>query len=258
MSHRRTGFLVFYAAALFLWGGGAVAHGWEERGLCPFDSGNCVRRGLVAASPLPRGLQIAWWDDHGARQEWQVTEEVLKEHVVCPDGEACTMERLRSTCYLQCVVGAPMLEAFDPRSRRLYFSLPVYDRRAVMLAADLQAHRLIRVLEDTSNGEWVFRQTQVSPAGRYLAYLVTSHGSACADFGVLRVFDLQRKAHVRLPSQAERWKVVNEKGIVTSDDALQWESDAVVVVERSEWTVQSCNEEWKRERRLVRVHLPQA
>src|SRR2546425_12505611 len=75
----------------------------------------------------------------------------------------------------------------------------------------------------------------------------------------------RRPSRVRLAAQGSRPTFesgsvsagrVNEKGIVTSDDALQWESDAAVVVERSEWTVQSCNEEWKRERRLVRVHLP--
>jgi hypothetical protein len=152
-----------------------------------------------------------------------------------------------------------MLEAFDPRARRLYFSLSAYDRRALMLAADLRERRVLPVLEERSNGEWVFRQTQLSPTGRYLAYLVTSHGSGCADFAVLSVFDLQRKRHLPLPGRKERWERVNdEDGVIRSDDGFQWESNGTVAVEQSEWTMESCNEAGAtRTRRVVRVELPQ-
>ena len=87
--------------------------------------------------------------------------------------------------------------------------------------------------------------------------VMTSHGSACADFGVLRVFDLTRHRHLSLPGKAERWQVANDKGNVVSDEGFHWQSDAAIVVERSEWTMQSCNEPGEgRDRRLVRVALP--
>lgn len=232
------------------------AFAWQARALCPFDSGNCFRAGLFAASPFSRGLQLAWWDEKAGHQEWRISEDVLKEHLTCSDGEACAFEHLRATCYLGCALDAPVPEAFDARRRRLYFSVPLYDRRAIMLAADLSTRLVSRVLEDRSNGDFVFRQTELSPSGQYLAYLVTSHGSACEDFAVLRVFDVDRRRYVPLPGPAERWKTIHETETVTHDEAFQWESDSVVAVEQREWTVESCvKESSDKVRHLVRRHI---
>jgi len=130
--------------------------------------------------------------------------------------------------------------------------------RAGLLAVSPLTHGFEITWRDArgANGDYVFRPLQVLPSGRYVAYIVTSHGSACEDFGILRAFDTERRRFVDLPDRDARWKVVDEKHVVTHDEAFEWESDSVISLEQREWRSDDCFQGGHEvQRRFVRVRM---
>jgi hypothetical protein len=240
--------------------GAASSHDWNSHVSCAFAGGKCVRSGLVTVVALERGLKVVWWDENDKLQQWKIDEGLLKGIVTCTDGDACQFAHY-PRCYLGCVLQPPFPEFFDARAQRLYFSLQAYDRRGILIGADLAGRRVSRILEDGGAGDYVFWQLQPSPSGQYLAYLRGHHGSWCDDFFRLTVYDLTNSRHVTLPGDEDPWARVHKEGIVMSDDAFQWKSDTEVAVERREWTEQSCadgSRPLKDSRWVARLFIPAA
>ncbi len=156
-----------------------------------FDAGD------LHAESRNNGLNINWTSGDGTPDNWDMSPEFYQDQVTCPD-EFVQCKNSSFPCYGKCIFSPPIVQLYDSKDKKLYFSLLLDVGNNVphaVLIADLnnkKASRLFQTDYYSSLGNFV-----LSPSALSLAYLASWHGSACEGGRTLEVFDLREKNFVK-------------------------------------------------------------
>jgi hypothetical protein len=182
-----------------------------------FDAGD------LHAESQNNGLTIHWISEDGVRKSWDMKPELYQDQVACPD-EFVRCEDSSFPCYGKCIFSPPIVQLYDSKDKKLYFSLFLDVGHNVphsVFLADLNSKKVSTLFQaDYSSGLGNFA---LSPSDVFLAYLASWHGSACEGGRILNVFDLKTRSFVK-PLVKQTANSVLRKYVVY--DSIDWLSNS--------------------------------
>jgi hypothetical protein len=188
-------------------------------------------------------LEVSWTAANGKVRDWLIGPDLFQDRVNCPEFIQCAGSAF--PCYGKCIFSPPVVEQYDSRDKKIYFSVRLdFGGRGpfAVFRADLEDQKVDFLFQEAGSNLMGFA---FSPSESRLAFLVGLSITACAGMSHLNVFDLQKGVLLN-PAVKPRSKYSLRENV--SYDSVEWLSETKLHLRGYTWNCQP--------RRLKNVLIP--
>lgn len=161
-------------------------------------------------------IVVTWADLGGTFHEWFIQPHTLQPLFSCPGPLDCSANESSFPCYEKCIGYSARLISYDKKAEAIYFIVSLDYAQNVPWAffkGDLRKKKVEYLFTDEGSD---VQEAEISPTGNWFSYNICSHGGACANECLPRIYDLLGRRFI---------KVLLEHSIKGS----------LIVVESSDW-----------------------